>query len=1145
MPCCRPKRLAPLQQAVILVRNAYHGRPPASPTPWSMAARRIYHHKLYRLVSAAAALTLCGLGFAEPAMSDQPYPSAAVPILEVLCLLFFGTDCALQFIYLGPSIFVTKKWTVVKTFLVPLNLLSMLVVYISAQWGWGLVRLFRPVFLLERFRNVRRIAASIISATPRILSVAAMLGMANVLYGVLGFVLFAGIDGEQCSAFRGKPRPPSGCSTFLSPAEGGCQDYFASLLDSMTQLFILTTTANFPGVMLPAYRCSRWYAAFFVTYILLSTFFLLNLTLAATYLAFKGLTQRKVLARYSNMFDGVDLAFSKLAALTDRHGDAPTEPKVALSPLAPPAASSVASPLSLPPAAAGPAATPPAKPTPATPSPPPPPPPLALSSSPAGSAAIRLAPYKPRERTFAGVSSAVWRDFFCALHPRTPPRAADLLFLSVDGDGRGLVFGMEFRRMVVFFGRLKIREPARGRGIRSKLARSVRAIAGAMGRGPCPPGAGDGQARDAAAAGADAGRRVSFAPGTAPPGVVRRRGAASGTADGVPSAAAGARPRGQSVIAPPSCSQRCRRVGRFLLKPIDDPALGGGAASRGRAEDAAPWGTDGGGGSAAGGSAAGAETPASPVLDWGGRSPPAPGASPVDRPSSRRQRAGLAALDRSVSDSSVGAEPVDDSDSGGSDDSDDDDGDSAGSAARRTEYRCCLLGSAPCSASDPINAVPSSAARARRAASPRASPAACCGRWRRAARALVRVRLVAWFFDVAVVVNALAVLAELALTPSTGAATTSSAEVRPVEALQYTTLAIFLLEVALKAWALGLGRYLRSSFHRIDFVLAVAAVAGTILEVAVLRDDTEAQWSSAITFMRSLRILRPLRTIAGFGTTVRAFMDTLPVLGQYVTVLAAVFYGFAVLGVRLFAGQLRRDDPAVQASSYGKHEYWAYNFDDLGSAMTSLFSLMVVNDWPVLMEGCEAGTGTPWARAFFVTFYLVTVVLVLNVLVAFIIESFALQKARIDRDEAEREARDRGAGAARLKRRSVGEASRWRRRMLEADTNDIGDGPSGSWAGVEAAATAALGADDRLGAVAGEPGAVDALISSSGWKALPAGEEWRLMLARAGLSLGGFRARSARSPFDIYDSLYRDAIHAEFPRTFSTQRRGGNANGQP
>lgn len=304
----------------------------------------------------------------------------------------------------------------------------------------------------------------------------------------------------------------------------------------------------------------------------------------------------------------------------------------------------------------------------------------------------------------------------------------------------------------------------------------------------------------------------------------------------------------------------------------------------------------------------------------------------------------------------------------------------------------------------------------------------------------------------------------------------------------------------------------------------------------------EAQWASAITFVRTLRILRPLRTIAGFGTTVRAFLDIIPVLGQYVTVLAAVFYGFAVVGVAAFAGKLSPDDPDVQASAYGVRGFYPYNFNSLGSAMTSLFYLMVVNDWPVLMEGCVAAARTNWARAFFVCFYLVTVVLVLNVLVAFIIESFALQKARIQTEDdaatARLQARQR-AITGKSKRVSMGEGSLWRRRMLESDTNSIGNAPA---AGDELRSphAALLAADDRLGmdASAVDPRVVRAAMAVAGWQAVPAGSEWRLALARAGCGLSQFRVKPARSPFDIYDSLYRDAIHEEFPLTFSVGWRG-------
>ncbi|KAA0170819.1 hypothetical protein FNF27_06515 [Cafeteria roenbergensis] len=892
-----------------------------------MAARRVYHHKAYRLASALVALLLCALGFVEPGRTGEPYPSAWVPALELACLVFFAWDCALQYVYLEPRIYVTKKWTIAKAALVPVNFIALVAIYTTAQWSFSWVRLTRPVFLLERFRNVRRIAASIISATPKILSVGAMLGMANILFGVLGFVLLAGIDGDQCTAFAGNPRPPGGCSAFLSADKGGCSDYFASLFDSMTQFFVLTTTANFPEVMLPAYRCSPGYAVLFVSYVLLSTFFLLNLTLAATYIEFKALTQRKVLARYSNIFDGVDLAFERLLL--------------------------------------------------------------------------------PRGRTYRGVSARVWADFFCLLHPSTPRAAAMELFRSVDGEGSGFVFSMEFRRMVVFFGRLKVkpaRKSGRRRGLVSKLGSSSRAVTRALGlRGATESSEGDGHEAGeaeapatggaaAAAAGAGSGpRRVSFAAGVA----AGPRGEASAPAAG--------------AADPSMMGQGGAIQQRSLLFRLFKPLL-------------SCW-------------------------KYALAAPP---------------------------------DEDDEDDYDDDDDNDDDDDEEVG---------------------------------------------------------------VAGGSHAIVLINAGAVLAELAITPSTGASYSQRGGAESlIEVLQYGSLAVFLVEVLLKLWAFGLARYARNAFNRIDMFLALAAVGGTALEVGLMSNTGEAQWASAITFVRTLRILRPLRTIAGFGTTVRAFLDIIPVLGQYVTVLAAVFYGFAVVGVAAFAGKLSPDDPDVQASAYGVRGFYPYNFNSLGSAMTSLFYLMVVNDWPVLMEGCVAAARTNWARAFFVCFYLVTVVLVLNVLVAFIIESFALQKARIQTEDdaatARLQARQR-AITGKSKRVSMGEGSLWRRRMLESDTNSIGNAPA---AGDELRSphAALLAADDRLGmdASAVDPRVVRAAMAVAGWQAVPAGSEWRLALARAGCGLSQFRVKPARSPFDIYDSLYRDAIHEEFPLTFSVGWRG-------
>lgn len=63
--------------------------------------------------------------------------------------------------------------------------------------------------------------------------------------------------------------------------------YFSSLVESIWSLFILLTTANFPDVMLPAYTLNKGYSLFFITYLIIGLYFLLNLVLAIYYSNYK------------------------------------------------------------------------------------------------------------------------------------------------------------------------------------------------------------------------------------------------------------------------------------------------------------------------------------------------------------------------------------------------------------------------------------------------------------------------------------------------------------------------------------------------------------------------------------------------------------------------------------------------------------------------------------------------------------------------------------------------------------------------------------------------------------------------------------------------------------------------------------------
>ena len=56
--------------------------------------------------------------------------------------------------------------------------------------------------------------------------------------------------------------------------------YFENIAASYYSMLILITTANFPDVMLPAYYVSYFWCIYFVSFLILGLYALLNLLLA-------------------------------------------------------------------------------------------------------------------------------------------------------------------------------------------------------------------------------------------------------------------------------------------------------------------------------------------------------------------------------------------------------------------------------------------------------------------------------------------------------------------------------------------------------------------------------------------------------------------------------------------------------------------------------------------------------------------------------------------------------------------------------------------------------------------------------------------------------------------------------------------------
>lgn len=63
------------------------------------------------------------------------------------------------------------------------------------------------------------------------------------------------------------------------------------------------------------------------------------------------------------------------------------------------------------------------------------------------------------------------------------------------------------------------------------------------------------------------------------------------------------------------------------------------------------------------------------------------------------------------------------------------------------------------------------------------------------------------------------------------------------------------------------------------------------------------------------------------------------------SMLWCALYLFGMLGTALFGGVIYRSQPLLDGTDFKAEDYFANNFNDLGSAFITLFELLVVNNW--------------------------------------------------------------------------------------------------------------------------------------------------------------------------------------------------------
>ncbi|MFO0453871.1 MAG: ion transporter [Pseudomonadota bacterium] len=177
-------------------------------------------------------------------------------------------------------------------------------------------------------------------------------------------------------------------------------------------------------------------------------------------------------------------------------------------------------------------------------------------------------------------------------------------------------------------------------------------------------------------------------------------------------------------------------------------------------------------------------------------------------------------------------------------------------------------------------------------------------------------------------------------------------------AIDRAILAVFVVELALKLYALGL-RFWRNPWNVFDFVIVGIALLPATGALSVLRA------------FRVLRLLRLVSVVPRMRFIVESVIGALPGLGTVVLLLVLVFYVFAVMATKLFGADFPQ---------------W---FGSLGGTMFTLFQIMTLEGWAEIARATMERYAFAWA--FFLAFILVGTFTVLNLFIGIIVNAMQAQ----------------------------------------------------------------------------------------------------------------------------------------------------------
>jgi CRP-like cAMP-binding protein len=316
-------------KASLFVQDALRGRslrPHIVRVPWRAAIDRVYNSTLYGWFQFCLVVLHMSLAFWEPpSRRDAFSPSYTrhfytLIIIEIAVVSVYFLELLWELADLGLFFFLGSRKRITRV---------LLVIAFSVDIGFAIAfekagettewlrfsRILRPLMLIMISRHVRRMFNTSIAVFPRLLEIAIILAAMLLFFASIGLFLFKddrSIYNLKAWQQGGPPFRDCVGQPCEPIAEYNFEIFSNSYGNALVGLFVLLSAANFPEVIWPAYAVHHGYGLFFIVFIVVGMFFVLNLLTAILYDAYRAYQGSLIKADGARERRSIDSAFTVL-----------------------------------------------------------------------------------------------------------------------------------------------------------------------------------------------------------------------------------------------------------------------------------------------------------------------------------------------------------------------------------------------------------------------------------------------------------------------------------------------------------------------------------------------------------------------------------------------------------------------------------------------------------------------------------------------------------------------------------------------------------------------------------------------------------------------------------------------------------------